>query len=100
MLGLLLGGTIVYFVGMKLVNRASAIWEYNASQQKAQAFLDCLKVIDRGTTNNFSKFQFKGRMVLSNYIQEIQKIKNEDCFSMFTNSPTYEQAQKYLVNRP
>jgi len=98
--GLLFGGTVVYFVGIKLANRAAGIWECNVSQQEAEVFLNCLQVIDRGTTNDFNKFKLNGHTVLSNYIYRIQTLKNEDYFSMFTNSPTYRRAQTYLTNPP
>jgi hypothetical protein len=98
--GILIGSMAAFFVVAKLAERAVTISEYNSSQQEAQAFLVCLKAIDRGTTNNFSRFQLDGRMVLSNYVQGIQKIKNEDYVSMFTNSLTYERAQEYLTQHP
>jgi hypothetical protein len=96
--GILVGSLVMFFFVVKVAERAIDISERNASQQETQAYLDCLKMFDRGTTNDLAKFQLNGRMILSNYLGQIQKLTNEDYYSMFTNSPTYQQAQKYLAH--
>ena len=98
--GIIIGGTVMFFVEVRTVKYVSGIWEQNRSDNEAFAYLQCLKAIDRGTTNQLYLFRFQnsGRMVLSNYVSEMEKtgVREHIAFSG-TNAVTYPMVKKYLA---
>lgn len=98
--GIVIGGAIMFFVEVKTVKYVSGIWEQSYADERAFTYLQCLKAIDRGATNQLYlvRFQNNGRMALTNYVREMEKLKagEHGAFSG-TNAPAYEMARKYLV---
>jgi hypothetical protein len=107
--GIVIGVTAIYRPGKSMVEKMSAVWEDNAASERASAYLEALRAMDRGATNQLyiTRFQTVGRTVLANYLHETQErmqnlenkehadFPNMDFF--FTNSATYHIAQKYLA---
>jgi hypothetical protein len=98
--GIIIGGTVMFFVEVRTVKYVSGTWEQGRADNEAFVYLQCLKAIDRGTTNQFYllRFQNSGRMVLSNYVSEMEKtgIKEHITFSG-TNAVAYPIVKKYLA---
>jgi hypothetical protein len=98
--GIVIGGAIMFFVEVKAVKYVSGIWEQGYADQRAFNYLECLKAIDRGTTNQLYlvRFQNNGRMALTNYVREMEKLKAGE-YGAFsgTNAPAYRMVQKYLT---
>lgn len=100
LVGIIIGGTIMFFVEVKVVKWASGLWEKGSSEERISIYLQCLRAIDRGATNQLYlvRFQNNGRMVLTNYVREVEKMKPDEYGDRFnTNSPTYKIVQKYLA---
>jgi hypothetical protein len=100
--GIAIGGTVMFFISEKVVKWESAAWEQNASAEKAFAYLQGLKAIDRGKTNQFYliHFQENGRMVLTNYLREVENREVQVFGESNTNLPGYKAAKKYLAEHP
>ena len=100
MVGIVMGGTVMFFVEVKAVKYVSEISEQGNSDDRAFTYLQCLKAIDRGITNQLYlvRFQNNGRMTLTNYLREMEKLNvgEHGAFSG-TNAPAYEMVQKYLA---
>ncbi len=98
--GILIGGAAMFFVEIKNVKNASRIWEQNAADERVSSYLLCVKAIDRGTTNQLYLlgFQDSGRMVLTNYVREMEKL-NAGKYDPFygTNAVTYGIVRRYLA---
>lgn len=98
--GIAIGGAAMFFVEVRVVKYVSGIWEQSRSDNEAFVYLQCLKAIDRGTTNQLylARFQINGRMSLTNYVREMEKLKAEEhgAFSG-TNAFAYPAVQKYLA---
>jgi hypothetical protein len=104
LVGIVIGGAIMFFVEVRVVKWSSGIWEDIAASERAMAYLAALRSMDRATTNQFvlPKFQATGRTVLSNYLHETESRmeyfgypKHPDF--LFTNSAAYNIVQKYLA---
>jgi len=104
LVGIVIGGATMFFVEARVVKYVSGIWEQGSSDERASTYLEALRVLDRGATNQFyvTRFQTVGRSVLSNYLHEteermqnFQNRKHTDF--LFTNSATYHIVQKYLA---
>src|ERR1039457_6310322 len=95
MAGILIGGTTMFFDEVRAVKYVSGIWEQSYADQRAFNYLECLKAIDRGTTNQLYlvRFQNTGRMALTNYVREMEKMEaGEHGASSGTNAPAYGMA--------
>jgi hypothetical protein len=102
--GILIGGAAIYRPGKKLAETSQAEEEDIAAGERASAYLNALRAMDRGATNHLylANFQTAGRSVLSNYLHEteerMQNLKgNEYPDGFFTNSAIYHITQKYLA---
>lgn len=98
--GIAIGGATLFFVEVKVVKWSSGMWEQGYSDERASTYLQCLKAIDRGTTNQLFlvHFQENGRMVLTNYVLEMEKLKAGE-YGAFsgTNAPAYKMVRRYLA---
>jgi hypothetical protein len=98
--GIAIGGTTMFFVEVKVVKWVSGLWEQGYSDERAFTYLQCLKAIDRGITNQLYlvRFQNNGRMALTNYVREMENLKAGE-YGAFsgTNAPAYGMARKYLA---
>ena len=101
--GITIGGATMFFVEVKCVKWVSGMWEQSYSDERVFTYLQCLKSIDRGTTNQLYlvRFQNNGRMVLTNYVREMEKLKAGE-YGAFsgTNAPAYEIVRRYLATNP
>jgi len=97
--GIAIGGATMFFVEVKAVKYVSGVSEQGYSDATASTYLQCLKAIDRGTTNQLylAHFQENGRMALTNYVREMEKMKAGEYGSSGTNAPFYKMARKYLA---
>jgi hypothetical protein len=102
--GILIGGAAIYRPGKQLAETLQAEDEDIAAGERASAYLNALRAVDRGATNQLylANFQTVGRSVLSNYLhvteEGMQNLKNREYpNSFFTNSAIYHIAQKYLA---
>jgi hypothetical protein len=102
--GMAIGGATMFFVEVKNVRWGSEIWEDNAASERASAYLEALRAMDRATTNQiyFTNFQAVGRSALAGYLhqakQRMQNFENKERMDfLFTNSVTYRITQKYLA---
>jgi hypothetical protein len=98
--GIVIGGATMFFVEVKAVKYVSGTWEQGYADERASIDLRYLKAIDRGTTNQLYlvRFQNNERMVLTNYVREMEKMKvGEYGGSAGTNSPIYKMVRKYLA---
>lgn len=102
--GVIIGGTAIYRPGKNIFELSAAVWEDNAASERASAYLESLRLVDRGMTNDIymARFQNTGREVLTNYLREtenqMQNLKNTNYIDfVFTNSATYHMVQKYLA---
>jgi|SRR5665213_2751691 len=98
--GIVIGGAIMFFVEVRVVKYVSGIWEQGYADNRAATSLQCLKVLDHGTTNRLYlvRFQNYNRIALTNYVREMEKLKpGEHGDSSGTNAPFYKAAQKYLA---
>ena len=101
--GITIGGATMFFVEVKAVKYVSEVSEQSYADQRAFTYLQCLHAIDRGITNQvyLVRFQNDGRMVLTNYVREMEKPKaGEYGLSSGTNAPAYKLVQKYLTTHP
>jgi hypothetical protein len=100
LVGIIIGGAIMFFVEVRVVKYVSGIWEQSRSDNEAFIYLQCLKAIERGATNQLYlvRFQNSGRMALAGYMRDMEKmeIRERDGFSG-TNAPAYGMTQKYLA---
>ena len=98
--GIAFGGATMFFVEIRAVKYVSGISEQTYADQRAFDYLRCLSAIDRGATNQLYLVQFQnsGRMVLTGYVREMEKLKagKHGEFSG-TNALAYNMAQKYLA---
>jgi hypothetical protein len=102
--GILIGGAAIYRPGKKLAETLQAEGEDIAVGERASAYLNALRAMDRGATNHLylANFQTGGRSVLSNYLHEteerMQNLKGKEYpDSFFTNAAIYHITQKYLA---
>lgn len=98
--GIVIGGTIMFFVEVRVVKYVSGTWEQSYADQRAFDYLQCLKAIDRGATNQLYlvRFENSGRMALNNYVREMENSKaGEHGEFSGTNAPAYRMVQKYLA---
>jgi len=97
--GMAIGGAAMFFVEVKVVKWASGMWEQGYETQKAVTYLQCLRAIDRGTTNGLFlvQFQNEGRVVLTSYVHQVEKWETVYGAGPNTNSPFYKWAQEYLA---
>src|ERR1035437_3841262 len=67
--GIVIGGAIMFFVEVKAVKYVSGIWQQGYADERAFSYLECLRAIDRGATNQLYlvRFQNNGRMALTNW---------------------------------
>src|SRR5665213_891231 len=101
--GIVIGGAVMFFVEVKAVKYVSGIWEQTYADERASTYLQCLKAIDRGATNQLYlvRFQNNGRMALTNYLREMEKLNaGEHVAFSGTNAPAYGMVQKYLAAHP
>ena len=101
--GITIGGATMFFVEVKAVKYVSGVSEQGYADQRAFTYLQCLHAIDRGITNQvyLVRFQNDGRMVLTNYVREMEKLKAGENFpSSGTNAPAYKIVQRYLATHP
>jgi len=100
LVGIIIGGAIMFFVEVRVVKYVSGIWEQSYADQRVFDYLQCMKAIDRGATNQLYlvRFQNSGRMALAGYMRDMEKmeIREHGGFSG-TNAPDYGMAQKYLA---
>ncbi len=100
MVGIAVGGATLFFVEVKVVKYVSARWEQGYADERASTYIQCLKAIDRGTTNQLYlvRFQNNARMALTNYVREMEKMEaGEHGGFSGTNAVWYEMARKYLA---
>jgi len=99
-IGTVIGGAVVFYAEERVIKWSSGMWEQIYSTERASIYLQGLKAIDRGTTNQLYlvRFQEEGRMVLTNYVREMENlsVKENGDFSG-TNSPSYKLIRKYLA---
>jgi hypothetical protein len=102
--GIAIGGASMFFVEVKVVRWASGVFEDNAASERASAYLEALRAMDRAATNQLyiTKFQAVGRSVLAEYLHEteerMQNFENTESMDfLFTNSATYHITQRYLA---
>jgi hypothetical protein len=103
MSGIVIGGATMFFVEVKNVKYVSGIWQQSNADERAFTYLQCLHAIDRGITNQvyLVRFQNDGRMVLTNYVREMEKLKaGEYGLSSGTNAPAYDRVRRYLATHP
>ena|ERR1039457_322888 len=98
--GIAIGGATMFFVEVKAVKYVSEISQQSYADERVFDYLQCLRAIDRGTTNQLYlvRFQNGGRMVLTNYVREMEKMEDGEhgAFSG-TNAIAYAMARKYLA---
>lgn len=104
--GMVIGATAIYRPGKNIVEWMSAVCEQNVATERASAYLNALRAIDRGATNQMfiTKFQDNGRSALAEYLHETESREQiwkgrEPVDFIFTNSGTYHIVQKYLATR-
>ena len=104
LVGIVIGGATMFFVEARVVKYVSGTWEQSNADERASTYLQALRALDRGATNQFYivRFQTAGRSVLSNYLHEteerMQNFQNKEHTDfLFTNSATYHITQKYLA---
>jgi len=98
--GIVIGGAVMFFVEVKAVKYVSEIFEQSYADQRAFNYLQCLRAIDRGATNQLYlvRFQNSGRMALTNYVRDMEKMEaGEHGGFSGTNAPAYGMAQRYLA---
>lgn len=104
--GIILGTAVLFYPMEKMTEQGQAIWGQMVADERAVAYLQGLRAIERGKTNELylMRFQDVSRMVLTNYLCDTEKqmrYYNErkpygNVDFLFTNSPTYRIIQKYV----
>ncbi|MES1180275.1 MAG: hypothetical protein ABUL66_00265 [Verrucomicrobiota bacterium] len=97
--GIVIGGAVVFFIGGKVAEWSVGAAEQSAANREAFAYLQGLKAIDRGKTNQLylAHFQENSRIFLTNYLREVEGWKAAIFFDANTNLPSYKTAKKYLA---
>lgn len=87
-------GFKAYFLG--LADKASTLWELQASSNEAVVQMRALKAIEKKEAESLETFRISARSALSNYVQHVENLVSQKRIGLSDAGPVFKRIRTYL----